>query len=143
MGLSGALPDVCCWSIAYGASQPHAPGSDLDAQKRTEKPLEPGVPDLPLGASLRSRRLGGGFAGDWAESLMDWVPRELKILRVSNLVAWYLNNSACRPFKGVEPSTGNALLKDSRKSSKRSPYPFLRRMSERLCSLFLQVLALP
>ena len=38
------------------------------------------------------------------------MPRELEVLRGSDLVAWYLKNSACRPLKGVEPSTGNALL---------------------------------
>ena len=54
-----------------------------------------------------------------------------------------MKDSACRPFKEVEAAMGNALLKDSRKSSKRSPYLFLRRMSERHRGLFLQVLALP
>ena len=38
------------------------------------------------------------------------MPREQEILRGSDLVAWHLNNSACRPFKGAEPSTGNALF---------------------------------
>ena len=33
-----------------------------------------------------------------------------RILRGSNLGDWQSTNSACRPFKGVEPATGNALL---------------------------------
>jgi len=31
---------------------------------------------------------------------------EFPILRVSNLVAWQLTNSACRPVKGVESARG-------------------------------------
>ena len=85
-------------------------GYFLCEQKVTKKSLEPEVPDLPLGAARWARRLGGGFTGDWVESLVDWVPRELETLRGSDLGAWYLKNSACRPFKGGEPSIGERTI---------------------------------
>ena len=94
----------------WGLRSPTPRGPLLDAQKRTEKPLEPEVPDLPLGAALWARRLGGGFAGDWMESLMDGVPRELEVLRGSDLGAWQSTNSACRPFKRLEPSIGGRTI---------------------------------
>ena len=47
----------------WGLRGPTPRGYFLCEQKVTKKSLEPGVPDLPLGASLRSRRLGGGLTG--------------------------------------------------------------------------------
>ena len=61
----------------WGLRGPTPCGYFLCEQKVTKKSLEPEVPDLPLGAALWADLLGGGFAGDWAESLVDWVPREL------------------------------------------------------------------
>ena len=49
----------------WGLRGPTPRGPLLDAQKRTEKPLEPKVPDLPLGAALWADLLGGGFTGIW------------------------------------------------------------------------------
>ena len=37
----------------------------LENEAAAKKSLEPGVPDLPLGAARRARRLGGGLTGDW------------------------------------------------------------------------------
>ncbi len=93
-----------------GPTRPHAPRLLFVRTKSNQKIAgtggsRPPSRGRPLGAPPRR-----GTYGDWAESLMDWVPRELEILRGSDLGAWHLNNSACRPFKGVEPSTGNALF---------------------------------
>ena len=111
-GLRGPTPPVPSFGLwpndRPGGHRP--PSYFLCEQKVTKKSLEPGVPDLPLGAALWSRRLGGGLTGDWVESLMDWMPREQEVLRASDLGAWWSTNSACRPFKGAAPSTGNALL---------------------------------
>ena len=72
----------------WGLRGPTPRGYFLCEQKVTKKSLEPEVPDLPLGAALWTDRLGGGFAEDWVESLVDWVPRELEILRGSDLGDW-------------------------------------------------------
>ena len=46
-----------------GLRAPGPCGYFLCEQKVTKKSLEPEVPDLPLGAALWARRLGGGLTG--------------------------------------------------------------------------------
>ena len=74
------------------------PGYFLYAQKVTKK--APGV-------SPRSPKINGGFSDTPASEELR-CPVNERILRGSDLVDWYLNNSACRPLKGVEPAAGIA-----------------------------------
>ena len=65
------------------------------APKVGKNALEPTVQDS----------LNGGLKG-CAALIGIGEASEFLILRVSNLVAWQLTNSACRPVKGVESARG-------------------------------------
>jgi hypothetical protein len=96
------------WILLKSARGLRAPGPCAyfcRAAKVGKNALEPTVQDS-LDGQARARLCPIRELKDCAVLIGAGEASECPILRVSNLVAWRLTNSACRPVKGIESARG-------------------------------------
>ena len=86
---------------------PHTRGYFSRGGKVTKSPLRGSAPKNPARGRLEAACLGEGLSDTLpGEELR--CPVNKSFLRGSDLVAWRLTNSACRPLKGIDPAKGIA-----------------------------------